>query len=289
MLPYLCEFNPEKITSIHFKRIAKKDRYQKIPIVCALICSALCGFLNPYGIKNMCYIFNTFGNKYSSAIAEMQNMTCRSFAFFTFMFILLLILIYFLRNFVQIRLRYIYFLFGTGLMSVISVRYVILFSIVGCFICADILKELEINKFSVRNFILLWFIALFVLTNVKVSPAETYDNEHLRIISYIQENSTKEEITLYTDYNSGGIYEFYGYRCYMDARMEVFTKKMNHLYDYYAEWCQLNYNEVYYKDILDKYNFDYYVLSKSSSLYMNMSHDNKYGLVYETENYVLFR
>ena len=75
--------------------------------------------------------------------------------------------------------------------------------------------------------------------------------------------------------------EYMGYKCYIDPRAEVFYKSNNKKEDILVEYVNLG-TLVNPKNFLEKYNFDYLLVSKSDSLYYYLKNLN-YSIIYEVD------
>ncbi len=64
----------------------------------------------------------------------------------------------------------------------------------------------------------------------------------------------------------------------------------NKEFDYYGEWCDLRSAKIYYRDFLDKYGFNYIVVSESTDRYLfaSISHDDDYEIRFKEGNTYLF-
>ena len=73
-------------------------------------------------------------------------------------------------------------------------------------------------------------------------------------------------IKLYTDYSDGSIFEYHGYKPYIDSRAEVFLKKMNHKENILKEYLNFNLDEKTRDKFIKKYDFAFQktILTKGS-------------------------
>lgn len=287
LLPYLCE-----LKCIKGKRL-KADCYPKKDLWIIACLMFGCGFLNPYGITNILYLFRSNGSKYISYISEMRPTTYNSINFFLMAAVTVVILVHLLRGNGIIKLRYTYFYLGCMLLAFVNMRNCVLFAMVGFVICAYTFRKVCVTQFKITYFILYGEILLgtFIFA-AKFEPTKvSYDcqKENEAIIEYLNTKCVPEETKLYTEYNTGAIYGYAGYRCFIDARMEVYTKKMNRVNNYFDEAVEVENGFLYYGDFFEKYKFNYYILQKDRILYINFIHDNRYEKVYETKGYALFK
>ena len=82
-------------------------------------------------------------------------------------------------------------------------------------------------------------------------------------------------------YGEGSYYEYRGYKCYLDPRAEVFLKSNNKKEDILLEYYLLQHGIISYQDFIDKYNFDYILVSDNDVIYYQIIKDNTYEKVYE--------
>lgn len=270
----------------------KKDKYKLKPIVLTTIVMFLVGFINPYGIEAIEYLFKSFGvDTINKLVIEMQPASKSiKIAIFVYMTIMLLFSYF---NKKDIKLRYLFLIIGTSYLGLSHHKGLMFFMICSilpfCNNLKNILKEetkqRKFEKTKLFNVIIVsFFIICFgkyiynfykINLNLKTKPA-LYE-----IANYLDNNTTKD-IKLYTSYNDGGYLEYRGYKCYLDPRAEVFIKENNKKEDILLEYYQLQKLEINAKDFLDKYNFDYLLVSQEDILYYSLE-TNGYHKVYEQE------
>lgn len=288
ILPYMCSLNIlKKIKSISV------SNFRKLPILISVLFMLFGGFINPYGYKAMIYLLKSGGAKYKTFITELKATTFIDFwgLYILITFIIGLYLIF--KN--KINVQYIFLFAGTFLMTIIAFRNISFYGLGVCILFGSALKNVS-YKGKYTNYILYPFgitliLALLILSVDCISSGITV-KENVKnwqeIVLYLNKNTDKN-IKLFTDFNSGGYFEFNGYKASIDARMELYTKKMNKKYDYYDEFILFNRGYIYYKDYLDKYNFDYVVIANSCPAKLSLDNDNTYGKCVQTSNYALFK
>lgn len=286
MMPYLFE-----IKWIKGERI-KPDQYKKKPLILAGLSMFLSGFCNPYGVDNILYLIKSQGTKYSQYIDEMKPCTYESFGMYLIIGISAVILIHHLHSLKVIKLRYMYLYIGTALMTLVNQRSEVLFAMAALMITAYEFKNSKVTHFSIAwLFCYVEIVVGVYIVFSRLKPQESYEtvlNEHRQMISYLQ-NYASKDVRLFTDYNAGGLYEFEGYPCFIDARMEVYLKSMNGVKNFFDEYVEAEMGVIYYQDFLEAYDFDYYIFDKNRTFYINVSHDDQYLCLYETEQYALFK
>lgn len=285
ILPYLVE------KYLH-KEYLETDVYDKKPVWLAVAGMFAGGLLNPYGITNMLYLFRSMGSPYTSYIGEMKPTTYNSIGMMTIIGVSAVLFLHFVKHTDKIKLRYACLYAGTMLMALVNVRSWVLFSMTAFMSCAYVFRKADITCFSIQYSLL--YLELIVGACViagNISPKEEQvqlEKQNGEIISWLKEYTDPADVRLYTEYNTGGLYEYNGFCCSMDSRMEVFRKKMNGQGNYFDEGIEAESGYIYYKDYLEKYRINYLVMQKDRVLYMNVAHDPDYECLYDTEEYALY-
>lgn len=285
MMPYLFE-----LKWIKGERI-KPDQYRKKPLILAALGMFLSGLCNPYGVDNILYLIKSQGTKYSAYVGEMKPCTYETFGMYLIIGVSIVLLVHHLRSLNVIKLRYVYLYIGTIFMTIVNQRSEVFFAMAAFMITAYEFKQSKVTHFSIAwLFCYMEIVVGVYLVFAHLKPDESYENilkEHRQILSYLQ-NCASKDVHLFTDYNTGGLYEFEGYPCFIDARMEVYLKSMNGVKNFFDEYVEVEAGVIYYQDFLEQYDFDYYIFDKSRGFYVNVSHDNRYRCLYETGQYALF-
>ena len=87
---------------------------------------------------------------------------------------------------------------------------------------------------------------------------------------------------IYCNFNCGSYADWAGYHPYIDGRAEVYLKKVNGVEDSFKEEMDLQKGKIWYKDFLDKYDFDYLIVEKDyePAFYNNLLHDSAYKVLF---------
>lgn len=102
-------------------------------------------------------------------------------------------------------------------------------------------------------------------------------------VEILQQRAPIEELSVYTGYNEGGYFEFYGMRCYMDARAEVFIKQVNVQKDIFHEYVMLCNGRINYKEFMENYHFTHILVNNYEALYESLQDDDDYLLLYDSD------
>lgn len=291
LAPYIAE---ELLYSIKEKKIRRTLSH--LLIVSAIM--AISGFINPYGIEAMSYIFNSYGNNIISlAVSEMAVPDIKAFTGFVFYLLVIAIcFIYILNKQGKTRFRYILLTLGTTILTLMNIKSIPYFVIGSVIPLAYFLKNKassitfsNSNKKKDRNLIviLVVFLILIFITCIFAISAE-YDEKNdypplKDAIDSLANSENRENIVLYTDYYNGGYAEYVGIKCYIDARAEVFLETINKKENIFNEFIELQNGKLHYKDFLQKYNFTHLLVGSDDTLEVFLSQDPKYYPIYKND------
>ena len=303
ILPYIAGAVPVK-----YKKIKLEACGNVFELITAMAVCTAAGFINPYGIKSMLYLTTSYGQEHLAVINEMNPVAIDSFSgklVFGICFITGICV--FFKKDRPFSMRFFLLFFGTLLLCLMQAKGLAYFLLFGCpaflFVIRDhkneALQAIKLTKLHKILFLILMisFLGLAVFSVYKNS-AEISDGENEilshkdRLDAVIEElNKSDKDIILYTNFNDGQYLEFNGYHPYIDGRAELFLEKNNNEFDYFGEYYDLMTARIYYKDFIDKYQFNYLILNKSLDgyLYQSLLHDDGYSIIYESEEVVLFK
>lgn len=274
----------------------KGEGYKKKPLIIVTIIMFLIGFINPYGINAITYIFTSLGKGYvNNTIAEMMPLDITNpIGITNFIIIALVIFIYMFAKKGKIKLRYFLLLIGTLYLSFQTVKGGSYFIIASIFPLAEYLsvyfkdynfKIRYTKKFNIQYNIIL--IILFISTGMLfIYNSNKYLKEpkDLKKIVNILNQKEKNEMTLYTSYYDGGYMEYKGLIPYIDARAEVFYKSNNKKEDIMKEFCDLQTKDITIEQFIKKYNFTHLVVIEQDVLYEYLKNNKNYKLLYYKKN-----
>ena len=92
-----------------------------------------------------------------------------------------------------------------------------------------------------------------------------------------------EDMRLYTEYVYGNYFEFRGYRCYIDARAEVFLPALNHQKNVLKEWEDVCSGRIDYHALQQRYHFTHFAVTEGDVLYTYLAFNPDYALVWDSE------
>ena len=184
------------------------------------------------------------------------------------------------------KIRYILLFLGTMYLCLTHLKGLLFFIISNILIISNYcyssnkLIKIKLNKFEKIIYICLMIIlVLFISLNIKIYNK---NNNPLKEIADYLDSNTNKDIKLFTGYNEGSYLEYRGYKCYIDPRAEVFLKNNNHKEDIFLEYYNLNNKISNVQDFLNKYNFDYLIVTEDHKyLLYEMQYNNNYEKIKE--------
>ncbi len=249
-------------------KFTTKENYNLKPLIIVTIIMFLFGFINPYGIDAMTYLFNSYGiDKIDESINEMAPLTIKN-GITIYIYMLFIIITCIINKNKKNNLRYTLLLLGTTLLSLQHLKGELFFLVSSVIIVNYNLKDIfpeenknsstEINKkIKILLLIILCVGILISFKNKKYIKEE--DNYYYEISEILKENKAESSV-IYTGYNAGAYIEYQGFKCYIDPRAEVFLKSNNKKEDIFVEYYEFQNGKINIKKFIDKYKFDYIII-----------------------------
>ena len=126
----------------------------------------------------------------------------------------------------------------------------------------------------------LQLIIFFAISYYSI-PVRKYE-PYKPAVEFLLSKNRAEDIILWTGYNSGGYFEFYKIKCYIDPRAETFLLSNNQKDDIFQEYKDLFSGDLDYREFFSRYNFTHIFVTKDDLiLYLMLSNDENYKLLFE--------
>ena len=288
MLPYLVGNIP-----LGKKSFLLFENRSVLPLLGWGVISVITGFLNPYGIKNMLYLTYSYGyDSINNNIGEMQPATITDI---TGIMIIILLLIGFWRLYKvrQVKARYAFLFAGTGLLALMHLRGLLLFTYVGIIAIASTF-EYQGSRQNIpapKHFKLIQAIllGLLIITVIKKDTIPDTQDYQLAVQYIVQDTENKEDTTVYIGYAEGGYAEWMGLRPYIDPRAEVYLKGMNKKANILEEYLDTCRGVVNIEEFIDKYQFDYMMIPENGAMQYQMKYVPEYLKIYDQNGYTIFK
>ncbi len=319
LLPYLANALPIKIKgkSVSCCKI--------LPLIITALIMIPCGMITPYGIKGLSFIFTTsIGDKVNSSINELKPVVLSKSPGDIFMFIIpvLIIACYLIHKSGKTTPRFVLLSIGTGAMMMVYRKLGAYFMIAAVPAVIYYLNDIDIIGYIIRMnekakakpkkneknnipllvtliCILVFGILIYSFVGFGIDVNDFVKkggvNESLDEVIYAMDADIKEnpvdELRLFNGFNSGAYLEFKGYKTYIDPRADSFVEEANNDFDYLTEYFDVKTGNVYFKQVFDKYDFNYAIVDLNTEvpLYSQISNNDGYTLVFESEDYALYR
>ena len=296
LLPYLVDSFHFQLGPIH------RQGYPKRHLFPAILLMLVAGFVNPYGFRAMTYLFRSYGYAEFTQISEMKPANINLLLGMNIFGSLFAVgAVYLFQRQRITRLRYALLTFGTAILALSSVRNFVLFIICGIFPLAYFLRDIRLpedrvqsakSALRLRIVLMLGFAVCFLY----LAQAQFLSLKKAALpppvaspVNYLLLHHEPKDVVLYTGYNDGAYAEYMGFSPYIDARAEVFVPKNNGTENFTREYLELQMGGIYYKDVLDKYQFTHLLVEKDDLLNTYLPQDADYQRVYQDETYSIFQ
>lgn len=323
MLPYAIPY--DMIFDVfHLRKSGDASHsYRKLPVLAAVLATPVFALANPYGADGLMYLFNAAGMnlREKAGIIEMQYPTLVSFRSVPYLILLVLLgryakkaepehIILFVGGFCTFALaeRNIILL----CLSAVPLSVSVLTGLAGD--CRSAMRKGKPEQLpaaekrkplqNCRIFqnakiagAVIMIASCVLVSAIAVSyPPEEGDNSSFpaKAEKYIRKEKKKAGSSaparVMTEYGSGAYFERMGEKIYIDARPELWRKKINGKADIYDEYISLNrITEKQYEKLKRKYNFDYIFAKKGSFMEIRCQNDPKAKKAVSGNGYVLYK
>lgn len=248
----------------------------------------LCGFLNPNGVNAMLYLVKSYKKTaLMNSILELQKPTILGVGGILLIVQIVFLVLYLREYGANSDFSKVFLAAGTIFMSCTAVRNAWMAGI-GCLpLFASMLPKMirfrkehiyELWKAIIINAVLLGCIAVILpeiagLIKNKEIPAKD-------AAEYLASVTDPDNERVYTSFDNGGMFEWYGFKVYTDARPELFTEEINKKESIDSEIYNVEYGVVNYRDFIDKYDFTYIVVNDDTPFAYYLENDTKWTDVY---------
>ena len=287
-----------------------QDWWNKHKLVFVATCAALvCGLANPYGLNGILYLFNSYGSAKGANISEMMAPTPFSIIWWPCAISAVLVIAYFAMNIKKLTkentslniVAKVCMAAGATIMSFMHIRNK-WFLIIGVLpIVIFFLEKLPPLPFEKNEenpkartiavsalTCIAIALSVFMFATHSYSTSTTVDSNYspINALEYL-ETKNKDNVVLYTEFNNGAFFEWNRYKIYIDARPELYDKKINGQKEVMKEWLSVVNGTADYEQFLNDYNFTHLVVD-NKPLYDYLNTRDDYQVVVEGNGYFLF-
>jgi len=282
----------------------KSNKIESKPLFTMVFLVFIVGFLNPYGLDAMTYLFKSYGvPQINDMVTEMAPVDVNSIL--GLMIVMLTTGFSFFYTFSKSKnkaIRHILLTLGTSFLALSSIRGFIFFICCGIFPLTMYIGDFRIPQFNTKfpkrtlkirkiliSLIVLMLSLLIYQYSVQNSGYISNKEYFLSSLEMVIGDKNVEKVILYTGYNDGGLAEFYNIPSYIDPRAEVFLKQNNMVSDVFIEYYDVQKGYMYYRIFLNKYNFTHLVVDKNDILYTYLEYDIEYELISSNRDYKVYK
>ena len=273
----LFKFNFSKIEA---KELNKKQicKYFIVSLLCML---AIC--INPHGIKMLVYPYsNIFDTTMINFIAEWQPTVLSNSSHYPYFALIIFILFIFL--FSKKKISFIDFaLFGASIiLGLKSIRFWGYTYLIMSFVVFNYIPDRKNDKGTNVMLVVLGIllIALFVsgLSNCRLEYNKNFISDNM-INTIIDEKPQR----LFNMYDYGGELIYNNIEVFVDGRADLYSRTI------LSDYENISLLQTDYEKLINKYNFDYYLVDKTYPISYYLSYSNKYEVVRDEKNMVLYK
>lgn len=155
--------------------------------------------------------------------------------------------------------------------------------------CGKTEKKKEDNGYW-KIFLILIFIVFYswLLIGKSSEYSKVYNDYAFEdAVSYL-DTLNKDDITLYTTFNTGAYMEFSGYKIFMDARPELYSNVITKGPNLLQDWYDANTYKMDIQKFIDKYGFTHFVVGKNDVFDVYLKYHNNYKKICENESFILY-
>ena len=276
MICGLFKFNLGKIEAV---RISKKQFFKYFAVMLLCVLGIL---INIHGVKMLFYPYiNMRDTLMIENISEWRATTLGNIAHLPYFFLCLIILLVFLIS--EKKILFIDFmLFLCALfLGLKSIRFWAYTYIIMSFVVFHYVKERKNDK---HTELVIFIVGIMFLTLVFANYKEIYKNLNIRYLDkeVIEILKKEKPQRLYNMYDYGGELIYNNIEVFIDGRADLYS---NYNYEDYLNISKLKSD---YVKLINKYNFDYFLVDDTYPIYTYLKYSDKYKKIYDKKKVAIF-
>ncbi len=270
-----------KLSKIEADRIKLNQIIKYISMICV---SALCLFVNPHGFKMITYPYeNILNSTMLASISEWQPTVISNrihLIYYVFAFSIVLI---FILSKKKIRLLDgVLFLFCLYL-GLSSIRFWEYTYIIMSLVIFDYIPERIEDKYTDILMLGMSLLLVFIFGygfNRHIMVNTTSKNMSDKYIEIIKKENPQR---LFNSYELGGLLIYNDIDVFIDGRADLYNKHN------YVDNLRILQLQKDFRDVMNKYDFDYYLLTERHTLFNYVDNNDAFKLIYEENGVWLFK
>lgn len=271
------KFDKSKIIA---KRISKKQffKYFIVSVICMI---GIC--INVHSFKMLIYPYvNMLDKTMISNIAEWRGTSLNEWYHYVFYIFIILNLLIMLFN--KKKIEFIdLLLFGfVAFLGLKSIRFWIYLYIVMSFIIFNYVEERKIDRGTNQLMLLVsGFLLLFFISNFNSIKKIKYENNlDKKVVEILHQENPKR---LYNMYDYGGELIYNNIKVFIDGRADLYSK-----YNY-KDYLDISLLHDDYVKIINKYNFDYFLVDVDYPINSYLKYNSNYTSIYSNKKFILYK
>lgn len=309
MLPYAIPYREEMERFGVDTEPGTVRSYRHLPVILAIALSPLCALANPYGTEGVMYLFRSAGmNLKAIGVLEMQYPFLAEYHSIFYLAVLILAVKYIKETKPEHDLLFA----GSFFAFALAYRNIIFLSVLSVPLIASVLASLSrrhIRRNSAENSNIQNGHRLFPLMEILIIAVSAFIGIHSALQPLVEKDSpmfpvkaekyiivqkrklrTDRPARIMTHYDNGAYFERMGENIYIDARPEIWRKKINGKADIYNEFMSVKkITAKQYRKMKKKYEFDYIIAHNGSVLQARCQNDSDAVLAVRGNGYALYR
>ena len=282
IFPFMCIYMlPSKIEI----KITKKQ----IKLLIATIVSIFAGLINPNGKEACLYIFKSLGSVSFIPIGEMEHPAFFGYPGIVIIIAIILLTIYVYKKKKDIDTQKFLVALAGVICAIMYIRNTYMCGICLIPVISEIVfyrkKEKNKKEYVVGSII---FAVLMITIFIIFPPNTEIKDKESSAIAAFDYLDTKQNVKLFTGFNTGSYAEFRGYKVYLDGRAEIYGKNITGTKDYMIQYLKLCNGQLDINEFLEEYEFTHLIVSFEERLDTYLYYNDDYKLVIDTDEYRLY-
>lgn len=269
------KFNFTKVES------KKNTALQTKKIILVILLSIIAISINPQGINMLFYPYQNIADTFmQQTISEWQPTTLSSLSHYPYFVLAIIIIIAMLLSKKKINLLdltlFAFFLF----LGLKSIRFWSYTYIASSYFVFNYISERKEDKATVPLITLLsiFLVLIYFNTYSKLNANQAYLSD--TVIKIIKSENPKR---IYNSYDYGGYLIYKDIDVFIDGRADLYSK-----YNYKDYYVISNFEE-YAEKLIEKYNFDYFLVKKEYPIATYLKTNSSYQEIYNDKKAILYK
>lgn len=284
-LPYLLiiMFLVTGLVSFSYSKIeaSKNTKKQNLKYLIVFLLCILSIILNPHGIKMLVYPYQNMADKVMQVnISEWQPTDLSNLKHYPYLILVLVIFLTLLFSKKKIKLLDLVIFIFVLFLGMKSIRFWPYTYISMTFIIFHYVSFRKHDNGTCTVILILSLLCIFLFV-INIKNIKNKCNSNMidnKIIELVKKENPKR---LYNFYDYGGYLVYKNIPVFVDGRADLYSP---YNYSDYVNISKL-YGE--YEDLIDYYNFDYFLVSDQFSIYNYLKYSNDYKLIIH-KNHIAF-